>query len=62
MLNLVNSPSTMKIVGTYRGKPVIHYVDPETGLNVITDPAGKYISGWKLNAEQLKNVLTRGSL
>ena len=60
--NLVDSPATTKIVGTYRGKPAIHHVDPETGLNVITDSAGKFISGWKLSAEQLRNVLTRGSL
>jgi hypothetical protein len=60
--NQINSPATQVIRGTYRGKNVIHYVDLKTGLNVITDRAGNFISGWKLNPAQLNNVLTRGSL
>ncbi len=58
----INSPGVKAIQGTYRGKPVIHYINPETGLNVIADQAGNFVSGWKLGAEQLQNVLTRGSL
>ena len=58
----VSDPATQAIKGTYRGQPVIHNVNPQTGLNVMTDAAGKFVSGWKLNAAQLQNVLTRGSL
>lgn len=58
----VNAPGTTPLQGTYRGQPVIHYVDPKTGLNVITKPNGELISGWKLRPEQLENVLTHGGL
>ena len=39
-----------------------HFLDPKTGVNVIADPAGNYVSGWKLGAEQLESVLTTGRL
>jgi uncharacterized protein involved in type VI secretion and phage assembly len=58
----VSDPATKVISGTYRGKQAIHYVNPKTGLNVITDSKGTFVSGWKLNPDQLNNVLTRGSL
>jgi hypothetical protein len=28
----------------------------------MTDPAGNFISGWRLSAEQLQNVLAHGGL
>lgn len=58
----VTDPGTRAIQGTYRGSPVVHHVNPSTGLNVMKDSAGNFISGWKLNPAQLQNVLTRGSL
>ena len=49
--------------GTFHGKEVDHYLDPDTGLNVMIDKSSKlFISGWKLNDEQLENVIDRGSL
>jgi len=45
----VRGPNTTPIQGTYRGLPVTHYVDPNTGLNVIRDASGNFLSGWKLN-------------
>ncbi len=57
----INSPSN-KIIGTYRGQPVTHYLDPATGLNVIRNAKGEFLSGWKLNPDQLKNVIERGKL
>jgi hypothetical protein len=60
--NHVDSPGTQKIEGTYRGDPVIHYVDPATGRNVMTDRNGNFLSAWKLSAGQLQNVTERGSL
>lgn len=58
----INAPGVRSITGTYRGSPVTHYVDPRTGLNVIADQAGNYVSGWRLGAEQLEGVLTTGRL
>ncbi len=58
----LQSPGTQKIAGTYRGDPVNIHVDPTTGLTVITDPAGNFISGWKLSAQQLWHVLNGGKL
>ncbi|WP_415134493.1 colicin D domain-containing protein [Ottowia sp.] len=58
----VSATDTLVINGTYRGIPVTHYVNPQTGLNVIQSTSGNMISGWKLNPSQLTNVMTRGSL
>jgi len=58
----INSSGTRIITGTYRGQSVIHYVNPKTGLNVISSPSGHFISGWKLNPVQLQNVLNHGGL
>ncbi len=41
----INSPDIKTIQGTYHKNPVTHHVDPSTGLNVMTDPAGNFISG-----------------
>jgi len=48
--------------GTYRGEPVTHCVDPHTGLNVIRDALGNFLSGGKLSPKQLEHVLTSGNL
>ena len=49
--------------GSFHGKEVDHYLDPDTGLNVMIDKNSKrFISAWKLNDEQLENVINRGSL
>ena len=58
----INSAGIRTINGTYRGQSVIHYLNPNTGLNVISNPAGQFISGWKLNPAQLQNVLKHGGL
>ncbi|MCP4547096.1 MAG: hypothetical protein GY835_11575 [bacterium] len=58
----VSSPGVRVIEGSYRGNPVTHFVDPKTGLNVIVNPAGNYVSGWRLGAEQLEGVLSSGRL
>jgi hypothetical protein len=49
--------------GTFHGDPVIHYLDETTGLNVMINlETKKFISGWKLEDDQVKNILNRGSL
>lgn len=58
----INSPSVRSIPGTYHKQPVTHYLDPSTGLNVIVDPAGNFVSGWRLSPAQLQNVLKHGGL
>ena len=58
----VDAAGTRAIQGTYRGKPVTHHVDPNTGLIVIRDSSGKFLSGWKLSPQQLQHVLTTGKL
>jgi len=58
----INSSGVLAIQGTYRGSPVIHYLNPNTGLNVVSSPNGQFISAWKLNSVQLLNVLKHGGL
>jgi len=55
----VNKSGIKIIKGIYRGNPVIHYLDPKTGLNVMSDEAGNFISGWKLNPNQLSKRKTK---
>ena len=58
----VNSEKIVIIAGTYRKAPVVHYLDPESKVNVIADTNGRFVSGWKLNDAQFENVKSRGSL
>jgi hypothetical protein len=59
----VAAPGTRRIAGTFRGTmPVVFHVDPASGLMVMTDATGTFVSGWKLNAQQLHHVLTAGTL
>lgn len=58
----IDSPGVRRISGTYHKAPVTHHLDPTTGLNVMSDAAGNFISGWKLSSSQLQNVLTHGGL
>jgi hypothetical protein len=50
----VADSTTQVMRGTYRGEPVTHYFNPQTGLNVIKNPAGEFVSGWKLTPAQMK--------
>ena len=58
----VNSPETREVVGTYRGNPVTFHVNQNTGLVVLQDPGGSFLSGWKLNGQQLHHVVNDGKL
>jgi len=60
--NHVAAPGTQVIQGTYRGQSATHFVDPNTGLNVIRDTSGNFLSGWELSPQQLEHVLTSGKL
>ncbi len=58
----VNAPDVRIIEGTYHKVPVTHYLNPTTRVNVMADPAGNFISGWRLNLPQFQNVMSRGAL
>lgn len=58
----VADPATLVIPGSYRRDQVTHFVNPNTGLNVMRGPNRNFISGYRLNPAQLRNVLERGSL
>lgn len=58
----LNAAGTKEITGTYRGNPVTFHTDPNTGLMVIQSPNGSFLSGWKLNPQQLQHVLQDGKL
>jgi hypothetical protein len=54
--------TTQLIVGTYRSKPVTHFFNPGSHLNVIRDATGDFETGWRLNPEQERHLLENGSL
>jgi hypothetical protein len=60
--DFVQQPGVQQITGTFRGQSVIFNVNAQTALTVISDRAGNFMTGFRLNAEQLINVLARGSL
>ncbi len=45
-----------------RQLPAVIFVNPQTGLAVIQDLKGSFVSGWKLGSEQLRNLLAHGNL
>ena len=58
----VTDEGTRAIQGTFRGRPVTHFVNPETGLNVMRDQSGHFLSGFRLKPKQLEHVLLNGKL
>lgn len=61
----VQSATAQVIKGKYTrfpGQNVYHVYDPASGLNVMFDMDGNYISGWKLNEIQTQDLLTTGVL
>ncbi|MDN3584376.1 colicin D domain-containing protein [Mucilaginibacter flavus] len=60
----INDIGTQVFQGAYRNSNnlVNFYLNPQTGLNVIATPSGKFISGWLLEAPQIQSVITRGFL
>eukprot|EP01132_Coremiostelium_polycephalum_P005883 gene5883-7323_t len=49
------------IHGTYRNanNPVVFYLNPETGLNIISTASGQFISGAKLSSAQVNDILKK---
>ena len=51
------------IKGTFRGtQQVLHYFNPSTGLDIMTDMSGNLVGGWKLSTDQIKYLLSTGGL
>jgi len=60
--NHLQSSTTKVRRGTFRGRSVVHYFDPKTALNVIINDKGYFVSGWKLNEDQLKAIIDTGNI
>jgi RHS repeat-associated protein len=60
----IHDPDTVAIFGTYRGGSVdvTHFFNQKTGLNVMRDENGNFLSGWKLDDQQLKDLITKGDI
>jgi Colicin D len=59
----INNPNVHAILGTHRGvKPVTHFYDPTTDVNVMVDAADDLDSGWRLDARQVNSLLTTGNV
>ena len=60
--DFVHNSSTVRLEGTYRGQTAILNYDQSTHLVVVQTLQGQFLSGWKMSAAQLKNLVTRRSL
>ncbi|WP_211314278.1 colicin D domain-containing protein, partial [Salinicola socius] len=58
----LNASGTKEISGMYRGHSVTFHTDSNSGLTVIQNPNGSFLSGWRLNSQQLQHVLKDGKL
>ncbi|MEN9855582.1 MAG: hypothetical protein RLZZ157_708 [Pseudomonadota bacterium] len=58
----IAATGTQTIEGTFRGQSVTHFLNRASGLNVIKDSSGNFLSGWKLSPKQLEYVTTTGNL
>lgn len=58
----IKSPDTQVIKGTYHKKPVTHYYNLKTRLNIIRDAEGNFKSAWKLGEKQHFHMMKNGSL
>lgn len=58
----INRDDVSQIAGTYRGMKAVHYLDPRSGVNVVLDQHGNYLTAYQLSKEQLDSVLRTGRL
>jgi RHS repeat-associated protein len=58
----VNAPNVRVIRGLFRGREVIHYFDPRTGIVIITDPSNDFITTMRLSQAQRGLLITTGKL
>ena len=57
----INDEGTQVIEGAYRNSKslVTFYLNPETGLNVLTTRKGELINATKLSPKQVNEILTK---
>ncbi|MRW92599.1 hypothetical protein GJ699_21600 [Duganella sp. FT80W] len=60
LLAHIASPHTTVLEGYYRNRPVTHFIDLRSGLNVMRGADGYYLSGWRLNERQFGCLLNSG--
>ncbi|WP_373925191.1 colicin D domain-containing protein [Duganella sp. sic0402] len=58
----VQSLDTRLVQGSFRGIPVTHFVNFRTGLNVMRDSRGYFLSVWILSAVQMMHMVNGGKL
>ncbi len=59
----INSPDVLVLRGAkFHGKDATFYLNPATSLNVVADPSGNLLGGWRLNPVQQNNVIFRRKL
>jgi peptidoglycan hydrolase-like protein with peptidoglycan-binding domain len=52
----IKSPDTKIIKGTYLRQPATHYYNEKTGLNIIRNDKGEFLSSWKLSERQIERL------
>lgn len=62
LIRHVQSPDTQVIQGSFRGILVTHFLNVHTGVNVIRDSNGNFLSVWALSAMQKVHMLKGGKL
>lgn len=58
----VSDSFTQAISGSYRGRAATIFYNPESGLGVIRNSSGDFVSGWRFSEGQVENLLRSGSI
>lgn len=58
----VKDPTTVRVSGTYHNDSAILNYYVNSRLVVVQSPDGAFVSGWRMSAGQLQNVVSRNSL
>ena len=58
----IKNPKTKLINGTFKGQEVIMYFNEGTGLNIMLEARGNFVSDWKLSKDHFINVRDREAL
>ena len=61
-MDFVDRSGTLKIQATFRGQPVTVYTDSAYATIVLVTSHREFISGWRLNVDQSRNLRLRKSL
>ena len=56
----INDTAVVEIAANYRGTPAINFFSPATGVIIVADHGGNYVTVVQLGAKQLESFLLRG--